>query len=70
MRRFRSLNHYLQAGLYVVLSYGVDPRVGLFRYIRSNSGMPVHFVAPQQSWVLLHGRSICMHRIDALVVHD
>jgi hypothetical protein len=48
---------------------GLFRRVGLFRYIRSNSSVPVHFVVPQQSWGLLRGRSICMHQIDALVVH-
>jgi hypothetical protein len=31
------------------LTMEVDTRVGLFRYIQSDSSMPVHFVAPQQS---------------------
>jgi hypothetical protein len=35
------------SGPYVVLGCGEDPRVGLFRYIRSDSSVPVHFVVPQ-----------------------
>jgi hypothetical protein len=57
------------SGPYAVLSYGEDPRVVLFHYIRSDSSMLVHFMAPQQSWGLLRGRFICMHGINALVVH-
>jgi hypothetical protein len=43
--------------------------VGMFRYIWSDSSVSVHFVAPQQSWGLLRGRSIYMHQINVLVVH-
>jgi hypothetical protein len=49
-----------------------DPRVGLFRHfsIRFDSSALVHFVAPQQSWGLLHGQAIHMHQFDALFVHS
>jgi hypothetical protein len=32
------------SGPYAGLGYGEDPRVGLFRYIRSDSSVLVHFV--------------------------
>jgi hypothetical protein len=36
---------YLPSAPYVGLDCGKERRVGLFRYIRSDSGVPVHFLA-------------------------
>jgi hypothetical protein len=35
------------------LGYGKHPRVGLFRYIWSDSSVPVHFVAPHGDYYVV-----------------
>jgi hypothetical protein len=70
MRRFRSLNHYLPAGLMQALAVVRTPEWTCFTTYGLILACQYILWPHSRAGELLRGKSIYMHRINALIVHN